>query len=769
MSIDRKISLTKRLRYAANLITTGSVYGRKRDAIISEHKKSPFIWPFGLSDTPQWSWVDYNAYYEEGFSTNSVIYAAVMTKVRAIAQLDLVAATGDLDEPTKVPIKQQHPLSILLARPNPYMSETQYQALQEMYLNLTGNAFGVLIRPNRTALPTEIWPLNPTWVQIIPDSKGGIKGYLYNPNGVLSDGSIPFLPSDMMHVKLPNPLDPLYGLGFGLSPLSPLAQSGDVDNQITKFLKSFFQKGAMPSGALKLKDMTLDDDSIAEIKQRWMEVYGGVDNWTDIAVLDMTMEYERIGLTFQEMDFEKIDNRNESRMLLPFGVPAELMPIKLGLEGSTFANKDEARRYFWEDTMQYEMSLFIDVYQQYLSTDDGYFPIWDTSKVSALKKDIAALIDGATKLWAIGVPAKTAFVTVGLEIEDYPGNDIGFLPFSVMPVAPNGKPELPEPTATEDNPDDNTPSGNSDENDSTDDSLSNEQSDEESKTLKKNWSNDQKLIIYKQFDMTATKHEKPFGKAAIECFERDRRKILSIVGENKRKSLELKATVNFPDIENDITTYLFGEARENWRSVFTPVMLAELEDTGKFWSNQLGIQFDIRNIEGESWFTDYVTVFANPITETSNEVIHDVISQAMSEGWSNDTLANVFDDTFDVWITGDIDKTDFEWLTNPAARPGLGNRMLHWRKEMIARTETTRIANAGAFNLFDRWGVKKKEWLSTGDDRTRDWHLSMSGQIVDIRGKFKSGLGNLLEYPGDASAPLNETIQCRCTILPVIE
>src|SRR5690606_1984593 len=119
-----------------------------------------------------------------------------------------------------------------------------------------------------------------------------------------------------------------------------------------------------------------------------------------------------------------------------------------------------------------------------------------------------------------------------------------------------------------------------------------------------------------------------------------------------------------------------------------------MEDTGKCWSNQLGVQFDIRNIEGESRFADDTTVFANPITETSNEDIHDIISQAMSEGWSNDQLANVFDDVFDVWISGDIDKTDFDWLTNPAARPGLGNRLLHWRKEMIARTETTRLANA---------------------------------------------------------------------------
>lgn len=768
MSTRPTLSLTKRLQRAYNLVRTGNQFGNRNQII--ERKKSPFIWPFGLSDTPQWSWVDYNSYYEEGFSTNSVIYAAVMTKVRAMAQLDLVAATGTLDEPEKIPLKQQHPLSLLLARPNPYMSENQFQGLQEAYLNLTGNAFAVLIRPNESTLPTEIWPLNPTWVQIIPDSKGSIKGYLYNPNGVLSDSSIPFLPSDMMHVKLPNPLDPLYGLGFGLSPISPLAQSGDVDNQITKFLKAFFQKGAMPSGALKLKDMTLDDDSIAEIKQRWMEVYGGVDNWTDIAVLDMTMEYERIGMTFAEMDFEKIDTRNESRMLLPFGVPAELLPITLGLQGSTFANKEEARRVFWEDTMRYEMSLFIDVYQHYLSTDDGYFPIWDTSKVPALKKDVQKLVDGATKLWSIGVPAKIAFQTVGLEIEDYPGNDIGYLPFSVMPVAPNGKPEIPmQDDTTNDSQNSDNSSGNSNVNDGTEDNPASEGFDEQDKSLKKNWTHDQKLIVYKQFDNTATKHEKPFAKAAEKAFEVDRRRILSIVNSNKKKSLELKATVNFPDIENEISNYLFGEARENWRSTFTPVMLAELEDTGKFWSNQLGIQFDIRNIEGESWFTDYVTVFANPITDTSNEVIHDVISQAMAEGWSNDTLANRFDDMFDVWISGDIDKTDFDWLTNPAARPGLGNRMLHWRKEMIARTETTRIANAGANNLFNRWGVKKKEWLSTGDERTRDWHASMTGQVVDIKGKFKSGLGNLLEYPGDPSAPLNETVQCRCTILPVIE
>jgi hypothetical protein len=93
------------------------------------------------------------------------------------------------------------------------------------------------------------------------------------------------------------------------------------------------------------------------------------------------MEYQRIGLTFAEMDFSTLDTRNESRMILPFGVPVELLPVKLGVEGSTFSNKEEARRWFWEDTMTYEMNLFLDEYKAFLTTDDGAYPQWDLSLV----------------------------------------------------------------------------------------------------------------------------------------------------------------------------------------------------------------------------------------------------------------------------------------------------------------------------------------------------------------------------------------------------
>lgn len=726
---NRTNNIKNRLVGAYNILRTGTPYGvRKRtsdNTMVQQVKKSPYSWPIGISGTPQWSMVDNEAFYEEGFANNSVIYASIMVKVRAMYQLNLVAASGTYENPSRLPGNADHPLVQILNRPNPYMSENQYLGLQTTYLNLTGNAFGYLSRPTPNSLPTEIWPLNPTWVQIIPDNSGGLKGYRYSPNGVFSDMTIPILPANMMHIKYPNPLDTLYGLGFGLSPMSSLARSADVDNQLTQFLKLFFQKGAMPTGILKLKDMTIDDDAVAEIKQRWMEVYGGSDNWTDVAVLDMMMDYQRVGLTMSEMDFEKIDERDESRMLLPFGVPAELLPIKLGLQGSTFANKEEARKWFWEDTMQYEMGIFLDSYQQYLSTDDGLFPIWDTSKVTAFNKNIPQLVTAAKDLWSMGVPPKIAFSAVGLSVEEYTGNDFSYVPLNAIPSKAPAVLDSDNIDVTV------TPSSSTTNITPITEDLTKNNS---------RWTIETKDMLYKQFDNTAVNYEPTFLSIAKDAFSNDKKSVLAIVNDTKRKALEEKASVNYYDLQNAVINYIAG-SNGNWNKMFAPALLSELKEVASFWSKELGVPFDVSDLESLQWFKDYTERFSNPIIYSTQKDIKDIFQKAITEGWSNDQLANVLGDTFEEWEGK--------------------------RSEVIARTETARIANAGAINLFDRWGVKNKEWLATGDDRTRPYHQVMSGQVVPLNGKFTSGLGNEISYPGDHAAPANETIQCRCTVLPV--
>jgi hypothetical protein len=91
------------------------------------------------------------------------------------------------------------------------------------------------------------------------------------------------------------------------------------------------------------------------------------------------------------------------------------------------------------------------------------------------------------------------------------------------------------------------------------------------------------------------------------------------------------------------------------------------------------------------------------------------------------------------------------------------------RAERIARTEALGSLNAGEDYSYrndpEVWG---EEWLSTHDERVRDTHLEADGQVIPKDGKFSVGDASLA-YPGDPDAgEPGETINCRCTIMPVL-
>jgi SPP1 gp7 family putative phage head morphogenesis protein len=91
------------------------------------------------------------------------------------------------------------------------------------------------------------------------------------------------------------------------------------------------------------------------------------------------------------------------------------------------------------------------------------------------------------------------------------------------------------------------------------------------------------------------------------------------------------------------------------------------------------------------------------------------------------------------------------------------------RAEMIARTEVLRGANFASKTAYKISGVVgEKEWVATDDDRTRDSHAEMDGQVVGIDDDFTSPDGGTADYPGDFGDG-DEDINCRCTVAPVIK
>jgi len=384
-----------------------------------QEKSLPFAWPALKADKPEWHLVDLETYITEGYSLNTLVYSAIMYKVRASLTAPLRAYTGTIDDPE--PLPKSHTLSKRLAHPNKYQSWVEFHARNVVFLNISGNVY-LYIDP----VSGEMQSLRPDRIYIIPNATkpAELKGYLYVPDGKSPanvQDCVPILVEDMLHIKLPNPGDPLEGLGYGMSPLMPAAQAVDVDNMITKFLNIFFKRGALLTGVLKY-DIPITQDIADAALERWNEKYGGYDKW-QVGILDRGASYERTSLTFEEMGFESVDGRGETRILGPFGIAPILVGAKVGLEASTYSNYEAARQAVWEDTLVPESTLFEVEYQTHFDTETE-FVMFDYSRVPALQRALPRQVDAAFTLVQMGVPANTALRAAGLRIGDIPGGDV---------------------------------------------------------------------------------------------------------------------------------------------------------------------------------------------------------------------------------------------------------------------------------------------------------------------------------------------------------
>lgn len=84
--------------------------------------------------------------------------------------------------------------------------------------------------------------------------------------------------------------------------------------------------------------------------------------------------------------------------------------------------------------------------------------------------------------------------------------------------------------------------------------------------------------------------------------------------------------------------------------------------------------------------------------------------------------------------------------------------MRDWELRRVARTEINGFQNMGAYETIKELGANYHQWWTAMDDRVRDQHIPLHGQIVRVGDKFSNGL----EYPGDRNGPIEEWINCRC-------
>ncbi len=105
------------------------------------------------------------------------------------------------------------------------------------------------------------------------------------------------------------------------------------------------------------------------------------------------------------------------------------------------------------------------------------------------------------------------------------------------------------------------------------------------------------------------------------------------------------------------------------------------------------------------------------------------------------------------------------------------DRYLKHRSEVIARTEALRSVHEGAEESFRQAMAEghftpeevRRLWNTARDERVRSTHATMHRQEQPVGVPFISGAGAALRYPGDAAAPPEESIQCRCVVATRVE
>ena len=744
--MQQKPSAWKRARAAINFFRNGWRAISPRSGSPASTKSSPLILPAWRDGEPLWQLVDFESYAQEGFNENAILFSAIMYKVRSITIAPLKAYGGTPEEPKLLPVA--HPLQRLVSRPNRWQSQAEFQGQAEVFLNIAGNVYIVLDRERGTQVPRAMYLLRPDRVFIVPSKdKREIIGFLYVPEGASIRDGVPYLAQDVIHIKYPNPLDPIEGLGYGLPPVSSMARSVDVDNSVTRYLKLFFQNGAMPPGVLKFNH-PMDDKMVTAARERWMEIYGGFDNWADIAVLDQGGSYEKLGLDFKELDMSVLDARNESRMSAPLGVPMTLIESRPQMVQSTYSNKSTDRVMFWEDTMVPELRWFEVDYQYFIQGDNGEFVAFDLSKVPALTLTPKDRNDLAT----------AAFTAGGITRAEYRA----ILPFAVDPEAEDttsppseGAPEAEEEAEKE----------------------GEEVSEEGEKgakaifnitynvspaieKMKRQLKEMDRYAFWVKSDELAIDHEGDYTDATHAAFEGDRRAVLAILGAKGKAALSRKATVDYTSAIANIEEYYEAEGRaaSSWSNELDAAIDSLVSAKVIQLNGEFGFDTPPGDILSQNWLEEYKLVFAQPINETSSKEITALLQQGIDEGWGAGEAVKNLNLVFDQWIDGELPEEEFDWIAQ---------RRPYHRTEAIVRTETIRATNAASNATYGVWGVQQKEWLATGDARVRKSHKAADGQTVAIDDAFDVG-GSSLRFPGDPEGSSDQTINCRCSLLPVI-
>lgn len=340
---------------------------------------------------PQWTTEDYVSWAREGYQKNTYVYACVHKIAWACAGIPLLVYEKVGDKLVEQP---EHPLKLLLARPNPYESGVNFTVDVFTSLMLSGNAYIERVGPTSiTSPPKELYCLRPDRMLVKPgNATNYVSGYQYNTGS----SKIDFPPEQILHLKLYNPTDDWYGQ----SPMKAALVAIDMNNEAHSFDVAMLQNMACPSGALTCTE-NLTDEQKKELKDGLKTGYSRTKAFNPL-VLDGGMDWKTLSWAPTDMNWTDAMNMSAREIATCFSIPSELVGDS---SQKTYSNFREARQAFYTETILPYMDWFIDELNHWLTPayGDNLTIVYDTDSIEALQANRQEVWQRTTQAVMTGV------------------------------------------------------------------------------------------------------------------------------------------------------------------------------------------------------------------------------------------------------------------------------------------------------------------------------------------------------------------------------
>ncbi|GGE40537.1 phage portal protein [Actibacterium pelagium] len=286
-----------------------------------------------------WSPRDVVSLTKTGFAANPVGFRSVKLIAEAASALPLVLQ--DSERRFEV-----HPVLDLIRRPNAAQGRAElFEGLFGQLL-LSGNAYVEAVGDE--GVPAELHVLRSDRMNLVPGADGWPVAYEYAVGGRKHrfdmTGGVP----PILHIKSFHPQDDHYGL----SPMQAAATAIDVHNAASRWSKALLDNAARPSGAIVYRGVDgqgqMSEEQYQRLQDEMLSYHQGASNAGRPMLLEGGLDWKPMGLSPQDMEFQKTKEAAAREIALAFGVP----PMLLGLPGdATYSNYQEANRAFYRLTV----------------------------------------------------------------------------------------------------------------------------------------------------------------------------------------------------------------------------------------------------------------------------------------------------------------------------------------------------------------------------------------------------------------------------------